>query len=79
MKLYDVPRESFVMIMDDEVKLPIGNAPEQEKLNVIYFDHVDGMYSFCFDREGNLIHPAAWTEVEIVDKEVFGFELPNFK
>lgn len=33
------------------------------------FDHIDGMYSFCKDRDGNIIHPAAWTEVEVIDND----------
>ena len=31
----------------------------------IYLDHIDGMYSYCKDEQGNVIHLAAWTEVEI--------------
>jgi hypothetical protein len=31
------------------------------------FDHIDGMYSFCTTDDGDLVHPAAWTEVEIVE------------
>lgn len=59
MKLYDVPRNTRVRLSESE-----------EKTEVL-FDHVDGMYSYCKDKDGNTIHLAAWTEVEIVnDKEI---------
>ncbi len=50
MKLYDVPRNT---------KVKIGDV-------VLDFKHVDGMYSKCYTEDGKLVHPAAWTEVEIV-------------
>ena len=71
MKLFDVPRETYVKILDEKVKLPIGNYPDQQKNDVLLFDHIDGMYSYCTDIDDNLIHLAAWTEVEIVTKEEF--------
>jgi hypothetical protein len=30
---------------------------------VFYFDHIDGMYSYCLDMFGDTIHLAAWTDV----------------
>ncbi|MFM2134475.1 MAG: hypothetical protein RLZZ452_1362 [Pseudomonadota bacterium] len=54
MKLYDVPRDTRIA-----VKLDDGTV---EKLN---FSHIDGMYSYCTDDAGNVVHLAAWTEVEI--------------
>lgn len=72
MKLYDLPRYSYVKILDEKVKQPIANYPIKEENDIIFFDHIDGMYSFCVDNEGNIIHLAAWTEVEIVDKPKSG-------
>ncbi len=54
MKLYDVPRNS---------RIRLSNGVE------LNFHHVDGMYSLCTDDDGNVIHLAAWTEVEIVQQE----------
>ena len=34
-----------------------------------FFDHIDGMYSFCKNRDGDVIHPAAWTEVEVIEND----------
>jgi len=54
MKLYDVPKNT-------RIKVPFEDGSEW-RLN---FSHVDGMYSYCTDDEGNVVHLAAWTEVEI--------------
>ena len=51
MKLYDVPRNTHV-------ELPCGTQ--------IFFERLDGMYSVCNTKDGELCHLAAWTEVEIV-------------
>ena len=56
MKLYDVPRNSRVVIVEGDVKYYLN------------FHHVDGMYSYCVDDDGNVVHPAAWTEVELVEE-----------
>lgn len=89
MKLYDVPRNAYVRISSvqkedkdnakskgesSEVKVPPSHI-DMETGQVIYFDHIDGMYSFCHpvDEEtmeinnSIVIHPVAWTEVEIID------------
>jgi len=54
MNLYNVPNNTRIAIkLDDGTPL---------KLN---FHHTDGMYSYCTDDEGNVIHVAVWTDVEI--------------
>jgi hypothetical protein len=53
MKLYDVPRNTRIKVQDLELD----------------FKHIDGMYSLCHDKDGNPVHLAAWTEVEIVKHE----------
>ena len=52
MKLYEVPMNTRIVL---------ANGLE------LNFKHIDGMYSYCTDDDGNVMHPAAWTEVEIVD------------
>jgi hypothetical protein len=64
MKLYDVPRNTKVRVLD-EIKVPPG-APEIKKGEVIDFDHIDGMYSYCHNAAGQLVHLAAWAEVEVL-------------
>ena len=51
MKLYEVPRYSRIRLTDGT------------ELN---FDHIDKMYSYCRDDNGNAHHIAAWVDVEIV-------------
>lgn len=58
MKLYQVPmrqEQRIRMVTDDE-----WNGLE------FNFSHVDGMYSYCTDDEGNVVHLKATTEVEVV-------------
>ena len=50
MKLYEVPNNTQI-VLSDGVKLK--------------FHHVDGMYSYCTDSEGNVYHVSASEEVSI--------------
>jgi len=64
MKLYECPINSMVRFIDN-ITLPIGgDAPD----DIVQFKHVDGMYSYCINSDGTVVHPAAWTEVQIVGK-----------
>ena len=56
MELYKVPNHSYVR--------PLGME------QVFKFFHIDGMYSYCKDMQGNIAHLRAWTDVEIVDKPI---------
>jgi len=67
MKLYELPRKSYFSIQDD---------PRQ---HVYLFDHIDGMYSVCYDMSDNLVHIAAWTDVNIVKPvKTFSRGQPNY-
>jgi hypothetical protein len=59
MKLYDVPRNSRIKIIVED-KVP------SEELN---FRSIDGMYSYCTRDDGEVVHLAAWTEVDVIDKK----------
>ena len=50
MKLYDVPRHTTVILEDGQE---------------IYFYRVDGMYSYCKNKEGDVVHLPAWTDVTV--------------
>ncbi len=68
MKLYQVPRHSKVRIVEPHPSVP----PAHRELfggDVLTFDHIDGMYSFCYDEAGKIVHPAAWAEVEVIEDE----------
>jgi len=56
MKLYEVPRDTRVRLTD------AGEDTGKE----FNFKHLDGMYSYCTDDQGHVVHLACWCEVEIV-------------
>ena len=56
-KLFEIAKRGILVRYAD--------MPESDPFT---FDHVDGMYSFCIDKHGNPIHPAAWTEVVLVEE-----------
>jgi len=49
MKLYSLPNKSHFKLENDE--------------EIFFFDHIDGMYSVCYDNIGRMINFAAYTEV----------------
>ena len=66
MRLYHAPRHSYIQVKDPNPKIPVA-APDIQTDEILYFDHVDGMYSFCRNDKGNIVHLIAWAEVEVVD------------
>lgn len=74
MKLFDLKEPCWARITGQPTisgwpTVPIGSVP-LVKGDIIYFHHIDGMYSFCEDQQGRIVHPAAWTEVELVEDEI---------
>jgi hypothetical protein len=69
MKLYNVPRNTYVRV-NEETGAPPGALPCDQG-TVVHFCHIDGMYSYCKDLNGNVIHLAAWTDVEPISEEEF--------
>ena len=64
MKLYEVPRNSKIVVMGN-IKTPPASIPIQ-KGDVLQFHHIDGMYSYCLN--GNdVVHLSANADVEIID------------
>jgi hypothetical protein len=64
MKLYDVPRNSKIRIVEDP-KTPVGSKTLREG-EILEFLHIDGIYSLCLDQDGNPVHLSAFAEVEIL-------------
>lgn len=64
MKLYDVPCNTIVRVLEFSEGPP--GAPTVEKGEVVKFKHIDGMYSYCVNSGGELVHLKAWAEVEII-------------
>ena len=68
MKLYNVPRNSTIRVLED-VRIP-PESSEISKGEILYFEHMDGMYSRCKRITDNtIVFIAAWTEVEIVGRQ----------
>lgn len=65
MKLYELNSPCKVRLVG-EVGVPVA-ANSLKGGDVLNFKHIDGMYSFCYTEQGNIVNPAAWTEVEIVE------------
>jgi len=53
MKLYNLPNKTYFVLPEDPT----------EKY---FFDHIDGMYSYCLTKENEVVHFGASTEVEPV-------------
>ena len=53
MKLYEVPAKTWIRVDGER----------------IFFDHLDGMYSYCLDEGGNHVHIAGFADVELDKKE----------
>jgi hypothetical protein len=64
MQLHEVPNGSFVALLED-ARIPPAHRDVSE-YEMLWFCKIDGMYSLCYDDNGERIHIAAWTEVEIV-------------
>lgn len=56
MKLHDVPKNTKIRFKDNE-----GNE------TALLFHHIDGMYSYCTDHDGHVVHLAAWADVEVAE------------
>ena len=65
MKLYEVPNRTTVRLLEDDDGPP-SSLPLKAG-DVVEFDHIDGMYSYCL-KDGKIVHIKAWTQVEIVHK-----------
>ena len=64
MKLYEVPNNTVVRIIGNINAPPDARLVEEQ--DIVKFHHIDGMYSYCHDKDGKVVHLAAWTDVEIV-------------
>lgn len=65
MKLYELERGSrFRLVSKDPVTPPA--SPLLEYGDILTLGRIDGMYSFCTTQEGEIVHPAAFSDVEVV-------------
>lgn len=68
LKLYEAPQRTWVRILMKDPLVP-PCAPELAKEQVVFFDHLDGMYSFCKDTSGRIVHLRGGAEVAIATEQ----------
>lgn len=66
MKLMNCPTNTWVRVIQND-NVPIA-SPSIEEDELIWYGHLDGMYSYCKNVDGNVVHLKAWAEV-YVDEE----------
>jgi hypothetical protein len=68
--LYELRKgDKFKLVPEEESGEPIKVPPVHEEVNMdieYLFSHIDGMYSYCKDSAGQVVHFAAWTRVRKV-------------
>jgi len=65
MELYKIPKGSTFRIVGDKESVPPG-APSVNESETYTLGNIDGMYSYCTDSKGNVVHVKAWQEVEVI-------------
>ena len=55
MKLYEVPRNTKIRIIDDKTSTPVASYPV-EKNQTLHYYNIDGMYSYCKTHDGVVAH-----------------------
>lgn len=64
-KLHKVPEGSKIRVKSD-TQVPPSHRDFDEG-EVVTFHHIDGMYSYCTDKDGKPVHVVAWADVEVMD------------
>jgi len=67
MKLYNCKKGDKIRLYET-ASIPPSHRPLPLG-EVLTFDHIDGMYSLCYDTDGQYVHPAAWTEVLVIPEK----------
>ena len=76
MELYNAPTRCWVRVISEN-KTPIA-SPHIAIDELIWFDHIDGMYSYCKNVDGEVVHLVAWSQV-YVDEELIDEPAPERK
>ena len=62
MKLYNVPKGSYINYREKDVDIDL------------FFDHLDGAYSYCLTPEKNVVHLSAWADVKVFEGKPEGWD-----
>ncbi len=76
MELHKAPCKTWVRVVADNMNPPASITTEID--DRIWFDHLDGMYSYCLTEQGDVVHLVAWTDVEIIE-DMLGVPKPQRK
>jgi hypothetical protein len=70
MPLYKAPPGVWVQVQPGDGVKPVvpPSARSIENGEILYFHHVDGSFSLCRNRNGNLVHLQAWQPVKVLGK-----------
>ena len=62
MKLYEVPRNSKIRMLEKGAHIPITSL-QIKPYQILHFSRVDGMYSYCTTEDGKVFHLTISTSV----------------
>ena len=62
MKLYNVPKGSYINYREKDVDIDL------------FFDHLDGAYSYCLTPENEVVHLSAWADVKVFEGKPEGWD-----
>lgn len=74
MELYKAPPNTWVKVISEN-KTPIA-SPDINIDESIWFGHIDGMYSYCKNKKGEVVHLVAWADV-YVDPDMINEPAPK--
>lgn len=65
--LHTVRPRNFIMVHDGAI-VPVA-APSIEEGDILFFDHLDGMYSYCKTIDKQVVHLSVFAEVIVIPEE----------
>lgn len=74
MELYKAPTKCWIKVIGENKIPPVATPIELNES--IWFDHIDGMYSYCLNQKGQVVHLVSWAEV-IVDEDMIDVPRPT--
>ena len=63
--LFDCKRNTWVVPVEETTAPPAARKVEVGE--PVKFHNIDGMYSYCTDLDGNIVHLPAWQKVRVLD------------
>jgi len=67
MKLFNIPENSKIIVKGN-IETPPASIPIQKE-DILQFYHIDGMYSYCKNTDGEVVHLAAWADVDVIKED----------